>query len=122
MILDKDALGKRIQLYRKRRGITQQDLAEHIDCSTTHISYCETGRKNMSLETFVCLANALHVTADELLVDSLENTVKVSNHEFSALLNDCSEYEKHVLLDVLTATKESLRDNNHYLRIRIKPV
>ena len=64
----------------------------------------------MSVDTLVRIANALHVTADELLIDSLENTVKVSNHEFAAILIDCSEYEKQVLLDVLTGTKKSLRN------------
>ena len=96
-------------LFSKRKGVSQQALAEMANCSPTHISYCETGRRHMSVETLVRIANALHVTADELLIDSLENTVKVSNHEFSAILIDCSEYEKNVLLDVLVATKTSLR-------------
>ncbi len=122
MTLDKIALGRKIQVFRKRKGITQFALAEYADCTPTHISYCETGRKNMSLDTFVRIANALHVTADELLADSLENTVKVSNHEFSTLLNDCSEFEKCVLMDVLTATKASLRKNTNYAHVRSQRV
>lgn len=109
MEFNKIALGNRIQRTRKRKGITQQTLAELVDCSTTHICYCESGRRHMSVETLVRIANALHVTTDELLIDSLENTVKVSNHEFATTLIDCSEYEKQVLLDVLTGTKNSLR-------------
>jgi len=110
MEFNKTALGNKIQRIRKRKGITQQTLAELVDCSTTHICYCESGRRHMSVDTLVRIANALHVTADELLIDSLENTVKVSNHEFAAILIDCSEYEKQVLLDVLTGTKKSLRN------------
>ena len=109
MEFSKEALGKKIKVIRKRKGVSQQALAEMANCSPTHISYCETGRRHMSVETLVRIANALHVTADELLIDSLQNTVKVSNHEFSAVLIDCSEYEKNVLLDVLVATKTSLR-------------
>ena len=101
MEFSKEALGKKIKVIRKRKGVSQQALAEMANCSPTHISYCETGRRHMSVETLVRIANALHVTADELLIDSLENTVKVSNHEFSAILIDCSEYEKNALLDVL---------------------
>ena len=86
MTLNTKALGNKIKTIRKRKGITQQTLAELTDCTPTHISYCETGRKNMSLDTLVRIANALNVTTDELLIDSLENTVKVSNHVFTALL------------------------------------
>ena len=65
----------------------------------------------MSLETFVMIANELNVSADELLRDSLANTVRVSNHQFSAELTDCSDYELRVLFDVLSATKKALRDH-----------
>ena len=73
----------------------------------------------MSLETLVRIANALNVSTDELLIDSLENTVKVSNHEFATLLTDCSEYEKHVLFDIMHATKASMR--NHAGAARTRP-
>jgi len=111
MTLNTKALGNKIKTIRKRKGITQQTLAELTDCTPTHISYCETGRKNMSLDTLVRIANALNVTTDELLIDSLENTVKVSNHVFAALLMDCSEYEKKVLLDILQAAKAAMRNH-----------
>ena len=119
MTLNKKALGSKIKFFRKKKGITQQTLAEWTDCTPTYISHCESGRKNMSLEILVRIANALNATADELLIDSLENTVKVSNHEFASLLMDCSEYEKHVLLDVLQATKSSMR--RHFGALRTRP-
>ena len=59
-----------------------------------------------------------NATADELLLDSLENTVLVSNHEFSMVLTDCSDYEKKVLYDVIMATKQSLRENKPFFRFR----
>jgi hypothetical protein len=65
----------------------------------------------MSLETFVLLANALNVSADELLTDSLENTINVTNHEFAVLLSDCNNCEKRILLEIATAAKKSIRDN-----------
>ena len=51
--------------------------------------------------------------ADELLKDSIENTIKVSNHEFAVLIADCNEYEKRVLLSIAKSAKESLRENRH---------
>lgn len=111
MALNFVKVGKRIGEIRKRRGLSQTALAESIEKSPTYISYIEGGLKCMSLDTFVAVANALRVSADELLMDSLENTVKVSNHEFASLLTDCSEYETRVLLDLAVAAKKALREN-----------
>lgn len=111
MALDNVALGKRVKHIRKKKGHTQMELAELLDKSTTYISDMERGIKGMSLETLVVLANVLHVSADEILVDSLENTIRVSNHEFARILSDCTDYEKRVLLDIVTAAKQSLRKN-----------
>lgn len=112
------AIGKRIQTVRKRRGLSQLTLAELVDRSQVYISYIETGTKSMTLETFVALANILQVSADELLVDCLENTVRVSNHSFASILADCSEYERRVLEDIVRASKATLRENRNYARTR----
>lgn len=116
MVFDYARLGTRVRFYRKKRGMSQSALAEAVDRATTYISYIEHGHKSMSLETFVSIANALHVSADELLMDSLENTVRVSNSEFSDMMSDCTDFERRVLFDVLKATKESIRDNRPYFR------
>ena len=106
-------IGKHIGEIRKRRGLSQQKLSEIIDKSPTYVSYIEGGLKCMSLDTFVSIANALQVSADELLKDSIENTIKVSNHEFAVLIADCNEYKKRVLLSIAKSAKESLRENRH---------
>ena len=112
------SIGTRIKKTRKHRGISQVELAERTDRSPSYISYIENGVKSMSLDTLVSIANALHCSSDELLKDCLDNTIKASNHAFSTLLADCSEYEKQILLDVITATKKSLRENRFLLRPR----
>jgi len=113
MKLNYKLLGKRIKETRKRKGLTQEVLAEKVDISPSFMSYIENGAKHQSLYTFVLIANELNVSADELLRDSLENTVKVSNHQFSALLTDCSDYELRVLFDVLRSTKTALREHQY---------
>lgn len=104
-------IGKRIRAIRKRKGLSQSKLSELIDITPTYMSYVENGLKGLSLDSFIKLANALNSTADEILLDCIENTVKASNHEFAAVITDCSEYEKRILLDVITAVKASLREN-----------
>ena len=90
-------------------------LAESVNKSPTYISYIENGLKCMSLDTFVSIANALQVSADELLMDSIENTVKVSNHEFTALLSDCNEFEKRTMMEIASAAKNAIRENQYLL-------
>ena len=113
MELDKKALGERISQYREKRGITQMKLAEDLDVSPTHVSYMEKGTRGLTLERLILVANALHVSTDQLLVDYLENTIELTSFEFADLLSDCSEYERRVLLKIITSAKTALRDNKH---------
>lgn len=118
MSINYHALGQRIRSIRKKRGYTQQSLSDEIPCSPTFMSYVENGTKRMSLDMFVCVANKLNVSADVLLFDSLENTVSVSNHEFAAVLSDCSEYETRILLDIVRSAKKTMRENQRLIRGR----
>lgn len=115
MALNYLQIGARIRKIRKKKGYSQAELSEMIDRSPTYISYIENGIKCMSLETFVLIANALNTTADEILIDNLENTIKVSNHEFVELLADSSEYERRLMLQTLSALKMSIRENRPYI-------
>ena len=60
MELDRCLVGKRIKKYRKRQGLSQEALAEKMDCSPTHISYIENGNRSLSLESFIAIANIKH--------------------------------------------------------------
>ena len=107
-------VGKRLQNARKHRGLSQQALSEIIDCSPQYLSYIETGQKSMSLDTFIMLINALNISADEALRDYLSSTVRVTNHVFTSMLEDCSVFETRVLEDVLRATKKAMREHSRY--------
>ena len=109
------SLGRKVRFCRTKRGMTQEELAERVGCSPPYVSYIECGYKCMSLSVFVEIANALGVDADTLLVDSLNNTQRFSVSMITNLLADCSEYEMHVLCDVLNASKLALRANRSRL-------
>ena len=59
-------LGNRIRDARERQHLTQEKLSEIVDISPTHMSVLERGVKGMKLSTFIKIANALDVSADEL--------------------------------------------------------
>lgn len=65
-------LGKNIRKYRNMRGMSQDDLGEKVGCCTSHIGMIKNGHTKPSLEILVRIANALNVTPDMLLIDSLE--------------------------------------------------
>lgn len=65
--MDQVAIGARIKAARERVHLTQEQLAEIIDISPTHMSVIERGVKTPKLDTFVRIANALGVATDALL-------------------------------------------------------
>ena len=54
-------IGQRIQKIRKSRKLTQQELSEKLDCSTTFLSRIERGANTGSLKLFVKIAKTLGV-------------------------------------------------------------
>lgn len=67
--MDLTAVGKRIKAAREHAGFTQEELAAILGMSPTHISVLERGIKPPKLDTLVNIANALNVSADNLLQD-----------------------------------------------------
>lgn len=57
--------GKRIQKRRKELGITQEELAEMVHLSRTHMGHIEQGRRSPSLEVINRIAKALKTSPKE---------------------------------------------------------
>lgn len=110
MELDYKAIGKRVKKARNGMGLTQEALAEKAGTSTTHMSNIETGNSKLSLPMLVALANALSVSADELLCDSVIHTKEIFVQEIQDIMEDCDEYEVRILTNLLKAAKESMRE------------
>jgi len=71
--LDYVALGKNIRKRRLLAGLRQEDLASICHYSTSHIGMVEKAATVPSLETIIRIANALDVTVDQLLYESIDN-------------------------------------------------
>lgn len=109
MELDYKAIGKRIKIARIKADLTQERLAERINISPTHLSNIETGTTRVSLSTMVSIANALSVTSDDLLCDSIVMAKAQFEKDIALLLEDCDEYEIRIVKDMIASLKESLR-------------
>lgn len=85
MELDYKAIGKRIKIARIRADLTQEQLSEIVEISPTHLSNIETGTTRVSLNAITSVANALGVTSDDLLCDSIHTMSYVSLRIFPYL-------------------------------------
>ena len=70
-MLDADKLGKRIKQARRAKRITAEAFAEKAEISVGFLREIERGSKKPSIAKFVDIANALEVSADDLLKDSV---------------------------------------------------
>lgn len=113
MELDYKAIGKRIKIARIKADMTQERLAEAVELSPTHLSNIETGTTRVSLNAIVSLANALSVTVDDLLCDSVIQSKPQFEQDIAAILEDCDEYEIRMVKDMAQALKETLRRDAH---------
>ena len=112
MDVDYIGIGKRVKLFRQKQGLSQEKLSEMSGLTPAHFSHVETGNTKVSLPSLLSIANALNVTMDDLLVDSISHTACVTMKEMNDLLADCSDTEQRALLHIMIACKESLRKKN----------
>ena len=103
------ALGERIRKSRKSLNITQALLGETADVEPSNISHIERGATKVSLPTLVRIANALNVSLDELMYDSVNNNRHISIKELNDILSDCSDSELKAIIEMIISTKKILR-------------
>ena len=108
MAIDYEKLGKRISKHRTDKDWTQSKLADEVQSSRKHISLIETGKKAPSIDLLIELANALEISTDDLLVDSLTHTVSTADSEIHKMLVDCNKTEEEILTEMVKALKAIL--------------
>lgn len=113
MELDYRAIGKRIKIERIKADLTQEKLAEMSGVSPTHMSNIETGTTRVSLTTMVAIANALGVTLDDLMCDSVTHARVQFEQDIADILSDCDTYEIRMIADMAQALKDTLRKDAH---------
>ncbi len=109
MEIDYGKIGERIRGFRMKEKMTQAELAERSEVEPSNISHIERGATKVSLPTLVKIANALQVSLDEIVCDSLKKSGHVSVKEIDGLLRDCSDAELKAFVSILKTTKEILR-------------
>ena len=106
--MDYYKIGQRIRKIRKAHGLSQEELAERVNISTTHMSHIETGNTKLSLPVLVDIATVLEVRTDDLLNDSTSSSIGTTLDEIAAVIERCSAKEAKVISEVVKAAKLSM--------------
>lgn len=109
--MDYIAMGKRVKDIRKRKGITQERLAELTGLSSAHISNIENAHTKVSLSSVVSIANALQISLDEIMCDSLEKSISTLVGGRADSLAELSIKEARILGETIDAMKKSFIKN-----------
>ena len=105
---NRDEIGKRIKSARQEKHLSQMQFAELINVSTPYLSDIENGKKQIGIEIFIRITEALNVSADWLLRASNNEVKQIQRNEFDELLSDCTAAERKSLLRIMQDVKEAL--------------
>ena len=104
--MDMIAIGSKIKEARERAHLTQEELAEIIDISPTHMSVIERGVKTPKLDTFVKIVKALNLSSDALLLDGMDQVNDSIVAELSVRLGRLSDEDRNRILNAIRALTE----------------
>ena len=109
MTIDYGNIGERIRYNRLKNKMSQERLAELANLSNVFISYIERGERIPSLEAIINIANALNVSADELLAGNLFVSGIQHDADGFDILFDCSQEESTIIIKSMKTLKDILR-------------
>ena len=99
-------IGRRIKAAREAAHLTQEQLADAVNCTVQHISAIERGIKTPSLEMFIMIANVIGVSTDYLLQDLLINHTDTLSYECASVLSRMPEELRKRTIRALRAFSE----------------
>ena len=113
MLVDKVALGRRIKAMRQNLEMTQEEFADRLNCTNSHLGKIENGKGGISIELLVSVANMLHTTVDQLLLDSYDYKEQVIMRDLYERIDKFPVQTKVLvcdmvmrLLDIIEETQE----------------
>lgn len=100
MPLERGILGNAIRTARLEHSLSQEQLAEMVEITPTHLKHIESGHRNPSIEVLINLVQILHISLDNIIFHQ-ESARIVKQKEISNGLTQCSQAELQILLDLL---------------------
>ena len=95
-------LGNNIQTLRKKKGLSQEKLAEKINVTRQTISNWELGTTAPNPEQLILLSKALDKSIDGLVGNETKPVSAKNTEDFSNLKNELTDTRFHPFLDILS--------------------
>lgn len=99
--MDRKLLGRRIREERLRIGLTQEQIAEKVNVSTTYIGFIERGERSVTLEKLIMLAECFMLPVDALLHDAPSQNPETKERHMKMLWERASEEEQDMILSII---------------------
>jgi transcriptional regulator with XRE-family HTH domain len=107
--MDNIVLGKRIREARLQKKMTQEQLSEKANIGLYFLGEVERGIKTPSLKVFVAIAEALGVSTDSLLRDSVSAGSIYVNNEITRSLDTLTPKQRACAVEVLEAYIKAIK-------------
>lgn len=107
LLYDKRVIGNKLLAFRKKAGLTQEEVAEISGLSNRTYADIERGAVNMRIETVLRICTALKITPNEILTQDAPVSQETID-EIIKKLGQCSEHERKTALTILTVYLDSL--------------
>lgn len=103
-LMDKfEMLSKKIKEARIENGLTQEQLAEMLNISPTHVKYIESGRRKPSIEILFALAQILSLSLDEVVFAFS----RINDYLLQKVLLEANDKEKKILTEIASVLKDN---------------
>lgn len=106
------SIGQNIKKFRVEKGLTQNKLGEKSGIEPSNISHIERGATKVSLPTLVSIANALDVSLDEIIYDSLVKNEHIEIKLIDEIIQNCNSEEMSALIEIIKTTLNILRKSS----------
>ena len=98
---DYKLIGNRIKIARKKRGLTQEDLAELLDVSIGYVSQVERGVTKISLDLLASVSVILRCDVSELVAESAVESNGYIAEDLARRISELDGRQKKMLYEFL---------------------
>ena len=87
MYYEPKEIGKRIRSLRKKREMTQDQLAKEVGVSLEHLGKLERGEKGASIDTLILFCNYFGLSLDYLVLGKVNTVMPDECYFFSSIFD-----------------------------------
>ena len=99
MGVDYKLIGGRIKSARKRKGMTQEMLAEKLDVSVGYVSQVERGITKISLDLLASISSVLNCDISSLVSESAVGSDNYIYGDIASRISDLDSKKRKILYD-----------------------